>query len=75
MQLRNPHAVAAEWSIKRPAVDSPKLRDWPFFAPEPAGGVLEPGARANIRVTFTPQARACALLWGPSTHCLLIAES
>jgi hypothetical protein len=56
VQLQNPNQVPAEWSIKRPAVDSPKLRDWPFFAAEPAEGVLEPGARANIRVTFTPQA-------------------
>ena len=56
MQLHNPQQVPAEWSIKRPAVDSPKLRDWAFFVPEPAEGVLEPRARANLRVTFTPQA-------------------
>ena len=55
VQLHNPHQVAAEWSIKKPAVESPKLRDWDFFAPSPAEGVLEPGARANLVVTFTPQ--------------------
>lgn len=54
VQLHNPCKVAAEWSIKRPAVDSPSLRDWGFFSPDPAEGVLEPGARANVRVTFTP---------------------
>lgn len=57
VQLYNPHQVPAEWSIKRPAVDSPKLRDWPFFVAEPCEGVMEPGARTNIRVTFTPQVR------------------
>ena len=55
VQLHNPHQVAAEWSIKRPAVDSPKLRDGGCFAAEPVEGVLEPGGRTNIRVTFTPQ--------------------
>jgi hypothetical protein len=57
VQLHNPHQVAAEWSIKKPAVESPKLRDWGFFVPSPAEGVLEPGARASLTVTFTPQAR------------------
>lgn len=54
MQLHNPREVPAEWSIKRPAVDSPKLRDWGLFVPEPAEGTLEPGARVNVKVTFTP---------------------
>ena len=56
VQLRNPRQVPAEWSIKRPVVDSPKLHDWGFFVAEPAEGTLEPGGAANVRVTFTPQA-------------------
>ena len=54
LQLHNPREVPAEWSIKRPAVDSPKLRDWGFFVPQPSEGVLEPGASAVVKVTFTP---------------------
>jgi hypothetical protein len=54
VQLHNPREVPAEWSIKRPAVDSPKLRDWGLFVPEPAEGCLEPGASVNVKVTFTP---------------------
>ena len=58
VQLHNPHQVPAEWSIKRPAVDLPKLRDWAFFVADLAEGALQPGARANIRITFTPQVGA-----------------
>eukprot|EP00775_Hariotina_reticulata_P008964 gene8964-9139_t len=54
LQLHNPREVPAEWSIKRPAVDSPKLRDWGFFVPQPAEGVLEPGESVVVKVTFTP---------------------
>jgi len=43
LRLHNPREVPAEWSIKRPAVDSPKLRDWGFFVPQPAESVLELG--------------------------------
>ena len=55
VQLHNPRKVPAEWSVKRPAVDSPKLRDWAYFVSQPAEGTLEPGGRTNIRVVFTPQ--------------------
>lgn len=54
IQLHNPREVPAEWSIKRPAVDSPKLRDWGCFVPEPAEGVLDPGATTKLKVLFTP---------------------
>lgn len=54
IQLHNPREVPAEWTIKRPAVDSPKLRDWGCFVPEPAEGTLEPGATAKLKVLFTP---------------------
>lgn len=54
IQLRNGKEVPAEWAIKRPAVDSPKLRDWAFFSAEPAEGALEPGATCIVRVMFTP---------------------
>lgn len=54
IELHNPCDVPAEWSVKRPAVDSPKLRDWAFFAAEPVEGTLEPGATAQLRVLFTP---------------------
>lgn len=63
MQLHNPHRVHAEWSIKRPAVDSPKLRDWDCFMAQPAEGVLEPGARTNVSITFTPL--VCWGAWHP----------
>jgi len=77
VQLHNPTQVAAEWGIKRPAVDSPKLRDWQFFVPEPPEGVLEPGARVNVRVTFTPQVRVSGWVggwvgaWVGGLYCLL----
>jgi hypothetical protein len=106
VQLHNARQVAAEWSIKKPAIESPKLKDWDHFkvrvhawharlfpaqpdighfavpvAPslqlgslrmcmpfncasisgstthhqiEPTEGVLEPGVRMSLRVTFTP---------------------
>lgn len=54
IQLHNPCEVPAEWSIKRPAVDSPKLRDWAFFAAEPSEGNLEPGCSTKLKVLFTP---------------------
>lgn len=54
IQLHNPREVPAEWCIKRPAVDSPKLRDWASFVPEPAEGVLEPGATTKLKILFTP---------------------
>lgn len=54
IQLHNPKEVPADWSIKRPAVDSPKLRDWDCFVPKPAEGTLEPGATAKLKVVFTP---------------------
>jgi hydrocephalus-inducing protein len=54
VRLHNPREVPAEWCVKRPAVDSPKLRDWAFFATEPAEGSLEPGATAKLKVVFTP---------------------
>jgi hydrocephalus-inducing protein len=54
IQLHNPREVPADWTIKRPAVDSPKLRDWGFFVPEPAEGTLEPGATTKLKVLFTP---------------------
>lgn len=54
VRLHNPREVPAEWSIKKPAVDSPKLKDWAFFTAEPAEGMLEPGSSANVKVTFTP---------------------
>lgn len=54
MQLRNNREVPAEWSIKKPAVDSPKLKDWSFFVSDPAEDVLEPGTAVNVKITFTP---------------------
>lgn len=54
IQLHNPCEVPADWVIKRPAVDSPKLRDWEFFAANPAEGTLEPGATTKLKVLFTP---------------------
>jgi hypothetical protein len=40
VQLHNQQPVPCEWSIKKPAVDSPKLKDWDFFVPEPSAGAL-----------------------------------
>ncbi len=54
VQLHNQKQVPCEWSIKRPAVESVKTKDWTFFACEPCDGTLEPGARTNLKVTFTP---------------------
>lgn len=54
IQLHNPREVPAEWCIKRPAVDSPKLRDWGCFVAEPSEGTLEAGATNKLKVMFTP---------------------
>lgn len=54
IQLTNSRQVPADWSIKKPAVDSPKLKDWQYFVAQPSEGVIEPGGATNIRVAFTP---------------------
>jgi len=43
VQLQNRKEVAAEWSIKKPAIETAKLKDWNFFVvrpPAPPAGSL-----------------------------------
>jgi hydrocephalus-inducing protein len=56
VQLHNQQPVPCEWSIKKPAVDSPKLKDWDFFVPEPSAGALLAAA-----VTLVEQANQWAV--------------
>ncbi|KAK9824158.1 hypothetical protein WJX72_008157 [[Myrmecia] bisecta] len=53
VQLHNPREVAAEWVIKKP-MEAGAAKDWPFFQCAPSEGVLAPGQRIFIKITFTP---------------------
>lgn len=38
IQMHNPHQVNCEWGVKKPAVESPKLKDWDCFRVGGGGG-------------------------------------
>jgi len=52
VQLHNPKEVPCEWSVGKQM--GPAAKDSKFFKVEPMSGVLAPGSRCNVEVTFTP---------------------
>jgi hydrocephalus-inducing protein len=54
VQLSNTSPVTSEWAIKHLALTGAMARAASRFSYEPNSGILRPGERQNVEVTFTP---------------------
>lgn len=50
-QLVNNGCVPSEWQVRRPIQGA---GDWDFFKCEPESGVIQPGQRVNVQISFVP---------------------
>jgi hydrocephalus-inducing protein len=54
IQIYNPGCVPAEWQVRRPIQGA---GDWDFFKAQQESGVIQPGDRVNVQISFTPPTR------------------